>query len=189
MIRLKRINSSNQDFINLVKQLDADLAERDGSEHAFYNQFNKIAAIKHVVVAYETDKPVGCGAIKEFAPTTVEIKRMYTVPEIRGKGIATLVLAELEKWAAELLYTSCILETGKKQPEAIALYTLNGYKQTANYGQYSGVENSLCFEKEISGQNELKNKIERGLKEDEDGSGISFDKFQNEMDQWLKLKK
>jgi GNAT superfamily N-acetyltransferase len=149
MIRIIRTNSDNQDFIGLVKHLDADLAERDGEDHSFYAQFNKIDKIKHVVVAYENDQPVGCGAIKEYAPDTMEVKRMYTSPESRGKGIASKVLRELEVWAAELSYGTCILETGKKQPEAIGLYKKNGYQVIPNYGQYAEVENSLCFEKHI----------------------------------------
>jgi len=147
MIRTIRTNSENPDFIELVKYLDADLAIRDGNEHSFYAQFNKIDKIKFVVVAYEDDQPVGCGAIKEYALHTVEIKRMFTSPGYRGKGIATIVLTGLENWAAEMSVEKCILETGKKQPEAIALYTKNGYQITPNYGQYAGVENSLCFMK------------------------------------------
>lgn len=149
MIRLLRTNSDNPDFIELVKHLDTDLAKRDGDEHSFYAQFNKIAAIKHVIVAYENNKPVACGAIKEYDPQTMEVKRMYTTPESRGKGIASKVLAEVETWAAELSYKKTVLETGKKQPEAIELYKKNGYQLIPNYGQYAGVENSLCFEKEL----------------------------------------
>ena len=145
-----RTNSGNPDFISLVKLLDADLAVRDGDEHAFYAQYNKVDAIRHVVVAYAGGRPVGCGAIKEFENGTMEVKRMYTLPEFRGKGIASQLLAELEKWAAELGYQKCILETGKKQPEAIALYQKNGYRDIPNYGQYAGVENSVCFEKDLS---------------------------------------
>ena len=147
MIRTIRTNSENPDFIELVKYLDADLAIRDGNEHSFYAQFNKIDKIKFVVVAYDDDQPVGCGAIKEFAPHTMEIKRMFTSPGCRGKGIATIVLTELENWAAEMSFEKCILETGKKQPEAIALYTKSGYHSIPNYGQYAGVENSVCFVK------------------------------------------
>jgi putative acetyltransferase len=147
MPSLSRTDSDNPDFIHLVKYLDADLAIRDGADHAFYNQFNKIAALKYVVVAYENDNPVGCGAIKEYAPNAMEVKRMYTLPEGRGRGIATTILLELENWAAELGYEKCILETGKKQPEAIALYEKNNYKRIPNYGQYAGIENSVCFEK------------------------------------------
>ncbi len=150
MIELIRTNSDNKDFIKLVKYLDADLAVRDGDEHSFYAQFNKIDKIKYVIVAYENDKPNGCGAIKEYSQNAMEIKRMYTSPASRGKGIASKLLAELERWATELSYKKCILETGKKQPEAIALYKKNGYKLIPNYGQYTGVENSLCFEKEMN---------------------------------------
>jgi GNAT superfamily N-acetyltransferase len=149
MIRITRTDSSNQDFIELVKHLDADLAERDGKDHSFYAQYNKIDKIKHVVVVYEDDQPLGCGAIKEYSLNIMEIKRMYTLPESRGKGVASEILKELEAWAAELSYEKCILETGKKQPEAIALYKKSGYKIIPNYGQYAEIENSLCFEKEI----------------------------------------
>ena len=147
MITTIRTNSENQDFRELVKHLDADLAIRDGSEHAFYAQFNKVDMIKHVIVAYDDNKPVACGAIKELSNDSMEVKRMYTSPENRGKGIASTVLNELEKWAAELSYKKCLLETGKKQPEAIALYLKSRYNIIPNYGQYAGIENSVCFEK------------------------------------------
>ena len=149
MIKLVRTDSSNQDFVDLVQLLDAELTIRDGDQHDFYHQFNKIDMIKHAIVAYEDDEPVGCGAIKQFAPDAVEVKRMFTKPALRGKGIASKILRELEVWATELSYQKCILETGKKQPEAIALYTRNGYDIIANYGQYAGVENSVCFEKKL----------------------------------------
>ena len=150
MIKVIRTNSDHPDFISLVRLLDADLAKRDGDEHSFYAQFNKIDKIKHAVVVYEDEKPVACGAIKQYAEEIMEVKRMYTLPVYRGKGIATMVLNELEKWAAELGYAKCILETGKRQPEAISLYTRNGYVLIPNYGQYAGVENSVCFEKPIN---------------------------------------
>ena len=149
MIKLKRTNSDNPDFIELVKKLDAELAERDGTEHSFYAQFNKIDKLRHVVIIYENDRPISCGAIKEFSPVIMEVKRMYTLPTSRGKGFAGKVLAELENWAAELSYDRCVLETGKRQPEAISLYTKSGYKNIPNYGQYIGIENSVCFEKKI----------------------------------------
>ncbi len=147
MPTLVRTTSGNPDFISLVRLLDADLAKRDGEEHSFYAQFNKIAKLKYVVVAYTNSQPVGCGAIKEQAPDAMEVKRMYVLPESRKSGIATLILTELEHWAHELGYPKCVLETGKRQPEAIALYEKNGFKIAPNYGQYIGVENSVCFEK------------------------------------------
>lgn len=150
MIKLVRTNSDDKDFIALVEKLDLLLAELDGEEHAFYNSLNTIDRIKHVVVVYEDDKPVACGAIREFLPDTMEVKRMYTIPEYRGKGIASLVLSELEKWAAELSYKKCVLETGKRQPDAIGLYKNRGYKIIPNYGKYLNIENSVCFEKTLN---------------------------------------
>jgi len=121
MIQIIRTDSHNKDFIELVKKLDADLAEKDGDDHSFYAQFNRIDNIKFAVVAYENENPIGCGAIKQNSPEEMEVKRMYVVPEERGKGIAIKILSALEKWATELGFGKCILETGKKQPEAIAL--------------------------------------------------------------------
>jgi len=151
MIRLIRTDSDNKDFNALVKLLDTELAELDGDEHVFYAQLNKTDKIKTVIVAYENDKPISCGAIREYSPSITEVKRMYTLPENRSKGIATRVLNELEKWAFELSYQKCILETGWRQPDAIRLYEKNGYKRISNYGKYAGIENSVCFEKEIPG--------------------------------------
>ncbi|MGF1638027.1 MAG: GNAT family N-acetyltransferase [Cyclobacteriaceae bacterium] len=149
MVKIIRTNSGDKDFQQLVKLLDAELSIRDGDDHSFYAQFNKIDMIKHAIVAYENDNPVGCGAIKEFDSDTMEVKRMFVPVEKRGKGIATLILGELEKWASELKYKKCILETGLKQPEAIQLYQKNKYMIIPNYGQYENVENSVCFEKAL----------------------------------------
>ena len=149
MIKIKRTHSSDPDFLTLVGYLDADLAEKDGDEHSFYAKFNQVDSIQYAVVAYEDGKPVGCGAIKEYSGDTMEVKRMFTQPASRGKGIASQILHELETWAKELSFTKCILETGKRQPEAISLYKKNGYDLTGNYGQYAGVENSLCFKKDL----------------------------------------
>ena len=149
MLRLTRTTSENPDFRTLVALLDQDLAIRDGADHGFYAQFNKIDKINHVVVAYHGDEPVGCGAFKEYDSEAVEVKRMYVLPAQRGQGVAGQVLAELERWAQELEYAACVLETGKKQPEAIRLYEKSGYALIPNYGQYVGIENSVCMSKNV----------------------------------------
>jgi putative acetyltransferase len=146
---LVRTNSHNPDFISLVRHLDADLAVRDGQDHAYYAQFNKIDAIKHVVIAYLNDQPVGCGAIKAYGPGIMEVKRMFVPPENRKQGIAGKILTELERWGMELSCSKFVLETGKRQPEAIGLYEKHGYTRIPNYGQYAGMENSVCFEKAL----------------------------------------
>jgi putative acetyltransferase len=150
MITYLRTDSDNKDFQKLVAALDEYLRILDGEEHAFYAQLNKTDKIKTVVVAYENETAVGCGAIREFDKSAVEVKRMWVPENKRGQGIATGVLKELEKWAAALNYEKCILETGKRQPEAIALYEKNNYKIIPNFGKYNNVENSVCFEKKLN---------------------------------------
>jgi GNAT superfamily N-acetyltransferase len=147
MITLLCTDSQHPDYQVLIPLLDAELAHRDGSEHAFYAQFNKSDHIQHVVVGYFEGKAVACGALKQYTPTQMEVKRMFVRPEFRGKRFAVEVLKELEQWASELGFRECILETGIKQPEAIALYQRQGYQQIPNYGQYAGVENSVCMRK------------------------------------------
>jgi len=149
MTSFKRTTSDNADFQNLVALLDEDLKTRDGDEHTFYAQFNKIENIRNVIVCYADSKSTGCGAFKAYDQTKAEIKRMFVLPAYRGQGIAGSILKELELWAAELKYAACILETGKKQPEAIRLYQKAGYTIIENYGQYKNVENSICMTKSI----------------------------------------
>ena len=149
MITILRTNPENIDFIQLINKLDQDIAIRDGEAHIFFAQFNKTDSIKHVVVVYEDNRAIGCGAFKAYQDEIAEIKRMFVNPEDRGKGIASQILGALESWAKELSFTSCILETGKKYPEAIALYKKNGYGIIPNYGQYESVEDSVCFKKTL----------------------------------------
>ena len=148
-IKTIRTNSKNKDFINLVKELDVYLKITDEDEHDFYNQFNSIDVLKEVVVTYVSENAVGCGAIKKFDNSTVEVKRMFVSLDNRGTGVAQKILQELENCAKELGYKKCILETGVRQVEAVKFYKKCGYKIIPNYGQYQGMENSICFEKKI----------------------------------------
>ena len=148
-IKTTRTNSKNKDFINLVRELDAYLKITDEEEHDFYNQFNNIDVLKEVVVTYVSGIAVGCGAIKKFDNSAVEVKRMFVLKEYRGTGVAQRLLVALENWAKELGYRKCVLETGIRQIEAVKFYKKSTYKVTPNYGQYIGMENSVCFEKEI----------------------------------------
>lgn len=147
MIKLIRTNASNEDYKRLVTELDKDLAAKDGDDAPFFAQYNKSDDIKYVIVAYQDNVPVGSGAIKHYENDVVEVKRMYVPPVYRGKGIASVVLKELEVWAKELQYNKAILETGKKMPEAISVYKKNDYSIIPNYGPYAGVHESVCFEK------------------------------------------
>lgn len=147
---LKRTDSADPDFVMLVNKLDNYLAVIDGEEHAFYDTFNKIVNLAQVVLAYVGQQPVGCGAIKELSAGIMEVKRMFTDPAFRQKGVAALVLSELEKWSMELGASTCMLETGKRMSDAVSFYARNGYRVIPNYGQYAGIENSICFSKSLA---------------------------------------
>ena len=149
MLYYKRFSSYNKNFKELVALLDADLALRDGDENAFYAQFNGIDALKNCVVFYLDKTLVACGAFKEFNEDSVEIKRMFVQPDFRGKGIASKALKVLEDWAKELNYSYAVLETGLRQPEAIALYKKNNYTVIDNYAPYEYMDNSVCFRKAL----------------------------------------
>ncbi|WP_313804855.1 GNAT family N-acetyltransferase [Flavobacterium sp.] len=147
-MQLVRTTSDSPDFQYLTKLFDTFLIDIDGDEKDFFAQYNQIY-IPNVVICYEDGIAVGCGAIKTYDEKTGEIKRMFVHPEHRNKGIAMSVLQELETWAKELAFTSCILETSHKLVNAIALYQKFGYQPIPNYGQYIGVASSVCLKKEL----------------------------------------
>jgi putative acetyltransferase len=149
MIELHRTDSDHNDFKSLVIQLDMDLNIRYRELQKQYDPHNKIESIDTIVIAYFEKIPAGCGCFKKYDNDTVEIKRMFVKEEYRGKGIATMILNELECWAKEKKYHRTLLETGIKQTEAIRLYEKMGYKRTENFGQYIGNKNSICMQKEL----------------------------------------
>lgn len=144
-----RTTSDHPNFRSMVHALDEDLNLRNGDIQRQYDQYNKIDKIRHAIVIYLEDKPVGCGCFKRFDDHTVEMKRMFVLPELRGKQLAARMLQELEKWAVEEGNTAAVLETGRRQVEAQRLYAIAGYFKTENYGQYVGMEDSLCYRKEL----------------------------------------
>ena len=147
MKKIIRTDNKNVDFNKLIIELDAYLKVTDGADHEFYNQFNTLEKIKNVVIAYQDNQAIGCGAFKKFNNETAEIKRMYVKFAHRGSGTAQAILNSLELWASEKGFKKCILETGNRQVEAIKFYKKFGYKSIPNYGQYIHMEDSNCFEK------------------------------------------
>ena len=148
-IKFIRTTITDPDFRNMVNALDEDLYRRNGDTQKQYEQYNQIDKIKHAVVIYLEGKPVGCGCFKRFDNQAVEMKRMFVLPEMRGKQLAAGLLQELEKWALEEGYSKAVLETGRRQVEAQRLYSVAGYSLTENYGQYIGMEDSICYQKEL----------------------------------------
>ncbi|RBN49564.1 GNAT family N-acetyltransferase [Flavobacterium psychrolimnae] len=148
-VRIVKTTSENPDFENLIKALDESLWERYPELKSDYWGNNILELNPNVVILYIEDKAVGCGCFKKYDKNTIEIKRMFVSPEVRGMGLAQTILRELEGWAHELGYSFSVLETLYKQKEAIALYQKTGYDIVDNYEPYVGLENSICMRKPI----------------------------------------
>ena len=151
MITIKRITPDDPSVKSLIQKLDRELWERYPTEQAFFDNFNKLPSDARVVIAFDGENAVGCGAFKPMTlpEKAVEIKRMYVDPAMRGRAIGVLILENLEAWAIEEGYKLSRLETGNNQPEAIRLYEKVGYYWIENYEPYIGVESSICFEKKL----------------------------------------
>ncbi|SEJ43075.1 Acetyltransferase (GNAT) family protein [Dyadobacter sp. SG02] len=144
-----RTTSDNPDFQNLTNELDDELCRIYKTNKEDYEEYNRITGLPTVVVAYEHGAAIACGCFKQFDAERIELKRMFVTPGFRGKGIASLMVRELEQWAHELGYPTAILETGIGQPEAIALYRKLGYADIPHFGQFPEESRSVCLGKRI----------------------------------------
>ncbi|MGH2998986.1 MAG: GNAT family N-acetyltransferase, partial [Gaiellaceae bacterium] len=102
-----------------------------------------------LVIRDDDGRAVGCGGVARFDETRGELKRMYVVPEHRGRGLGRRVLLELESEARRVGYRSLVLETGDRQPGALGLYVSAGYERIPCYPPYDSRALSLCFEKRL----------------------------------------
>ena|SRR5687768_3325719 len=136
----------------IFEQLDADLKTRyPASWIPATDPQQYEGAGGCVVLASVGADVIGCGAFRLFDAGTVEMKRMFVRSDYRGRGIARRILAELEREARARGCTAAVLETGTRQPEAIALYITCGYEPIERYGGYAHYSRSVCFRKQLSG--------------------------------------
>ena len=140
------------DAVRLLDRLTADLGQRYGDDgNGNFRPEDVGIPGGAFLIARLDGVPVGCGALRPFAPGIGEIKRMYVEPSHRGKGIARRVLADLERRAAAFGYLSVRLETGTLQQEALCLYESSGYHRIECYGYHKEDPRSICFEKRFGG--------------------------------------
>jgi GNAT superfamily N-acetyltransferase len=99
------------------------------------------------VLARLDNAVVGCGALRPLDATTAEIKRMFVRQGARRHGVARAIVAHLVHDAERFGYRSVRLETGNRQPEAIALYAACGFVRIAPFGRYVDDPTSVCFER------------------------------------------
>lgn len=143
------------DAATLVRELSRELAERydqadDGSGH--FKPEDVLVPRSVFLIGSVDGLAVACGALRPMEDEVAEIKRMFVSPKHRGHGFSKAVLSELERRAGNLQYRRVRLETGVRQPEAIALYERSGYRRIPNFGIYAGNPQSVCFEKALQGR-------------------------------------
>jgi putative acetyltransferase len=148
MLAYKRTTGSDSDFKELVVDLDNDLWIRYPDIQQNFVIYNFVDESFRVIVVQDDGRPVGCGCFRPVMEDgVVEIKRMYVAPTFRNKGIGKMILSHLEQWAKEEGYSQTKLETGIRQPEAIAAYEKSGYTRIPNFEPYVNVKESICLMK------------------------------------------
>ena len=139
----------------LIAALNAELSARypeEGANHFRLDPHEVAEGQGTFVVAAIDGEPIGCGALRRIEPGVGEIKRMFVAPAARSRGVGGLILAELEAEALRLGLHRMLLETGPRQPEAIAVYRRASYYDIPLYGEYLHSpcpEFSLCMAKDL----------------------------------------
>lgn len=148
MLVTNRTTIEDIDFRFLIERLDLELRQRYGEEQDSFLKYNRLDSLARVIVVYKEGTPAGCGCFRPAEMYQVaEIKRMFTLPEFRGYGIARNILQALEAWAREDGFVAVRLETGIKQPEAQAVYKKAGFYVIENFDPYKDSPYSICMEK------------------------------------------
>ena len=149
-ISLRQVDPAEAEAQRLIAELDRDLNRRypGNPVHGIdVGEFNAAGGCFVLLSAEERGGAVACGAFRPVAADCVEIKRMFVQEAFRGRGFAKLILRHLEAVAKQRGFKGMVLETGVRQPEAIALYRSAGYFQIPNFGAYAGNPDSVCFAK------------------------------------------
>jgi GNAT superfamily N-acetyltransferase len=147
---IKPINPLSSDAEYIINCLTKELEERYNEPGTgLFNPQDVLGRRSIFIAGYINNKIIACGALRPVDDSTCEVKRMFVIPDYRGNGYSTAILKELETKAKEFNYSEIILETGKRQPEALGLYTKCGYTVIPNYGAYANRSMSVCFSKKL----------------------------------------
>ncbi|WP_103996392.1 GNAT family N-acetyltransferase [Paenibacillus sp. UNC499MF] len=150
-LTLKHVDAKHPHLWLLIDKLDEELLQRYPAEDIFGLDREDPRLDQSVfVVAYDGDRPVGCGGIRPLDAESTELKRFFVERDYRKRGAAGRMLAFLEERARERNFASVKLETGPEQPESLHFYKKHGYAEIDRYGEYIGSEASICFEKRLA---------------------------------------
>ena len=136
-------------YADRLEGVSADVAARLSSALAV----NAESIVSTIIVRDAAHSPVGHAALRDLGgefTDALEVKRVYVAPAARGTGVSRLLMAELERIAAERGARRLILQTGDRQPEAVTLYERIGYTRIPIYAPYLEISFSQCFEKPVS---------------------------------------
>jgi GNAT superfamily N-acetyltransferase len=149
-LRLRAVPYDDPVAAELVEQVQDEYVVRYGGRDESLVAPEEFAPPNGLfLVAWLDGEPAGGGGWRALGEHRVEVKRMFTVPAARGRGVARALLAELERTAAAAGHSTVLLETGTEQPEAIALYASSGYDPVDGFGHYAGEPLSRAFRKAI----------------------------------------
>ena len=149
-MEIAAIALDHEDARRLIGELNRELAAtypEEGANH-FRLDAGEVAAGRGAFLVARIDgDAVGCGAVRLLDDGRAEVKRMYTSPAARGRGVARALLAELERVGRELGARELVLETGVRQTEALGLYRGAGFVPVDAWGEYIDSPLSVCLGK------------------------------------------
>ncbi|MGV4984091.1 GNAT family N-acetyltransferase [Streptomyces sp. NRAIS4] len=158
-MNIRRVRFDHPDAMKLNDEVQAEYAERygDDGDATVLDTADFDPPRGVYLIAYdEFDRPVATGGWRSQDRNEegnedgdAELKRMFVIAGMRGRGLARRILTTLEEDARAAGRVRMVLETGTKQPEAIALYTSCGYEPCTKFGHYRHHEDSRCFAKRL----------------------------------------
>jgi putative acetyltransferase len=151
-VEIRRTDLASPASHRLIGALNAELEARYPEEGANFFRIDPEEVSQGrgaFLVAYIGENAIGCGAVRRIEPHVAEIKRMYVAPDVRGCGIGRQILDALEAESRQLGARRLVLETGPRQPEAIALYERAGFVEIPLFGEYIGSQFSVCMAKDL----------------------------------------
>jgi GNAT superfamily N-acetyltransferase len=151
-IEIRREDLGGDAARKLIGELDAELNRlypEEGANFLLLDAAEVEEGRGAFFVAWAGTAALGCGAVRLRDARTAEIKRMYVVPSARGHGAGVRILAMLETEARRLGARRAVLETGERQPAALALYARAGYVVVPAFDEYAGAPHSLCMAKAL----------------------------------------
>ncbi|MFI1565479.1 GNAT family N-acetyltransferase [Streptomyces sp. NPDC020490] len=159
-MHIRRVPFDHPDAVKLNDQVQAEYHVRygDGGDATELAPEDFEPPNGVYLIAYDAgDSPVATGGWRARDTNgegnrdgDAELKRMYVIDGMRGRGLARRILAALEEDARAAGRLRMVLETGTKQPEAVALYTSSGYEPCEKFGYYRFHPESLCYAKPLN---------------------------------------